>query len=403
MNLLKPGSVLVPNFQHRLFLGIATFVGIVLLVGWVAVNEPARMQVFTQQYQGRSIENGALTFLTACSRCHGVDGKGLQGVAPALNNPMLFLKDNPLTVAQKQVTDLQGQQQTLQSQIDTYNQNVQKLAADNDKLKTVTPGSDAEKSLKAEIASLTSQTQNFDQAGLQKQIDALKAQITTAQANVTTLQGQGWENRDTRLTEVKWGGSLQDYIISTVTSGRPTSAAYWPNPMPAWGQIAGGPLRPDEVQDVAAYIMNFHDSAVKMSPKDVNQQFILPTAGGTAAAGGAAAGTPVGDVDPMKVDVSGGDAKAGEQKYTQFACAGCHMLGTVGPITKGTYTRIVNERLKDPANAGKTPEQFIAESILKPNAYVAPGYQPGLMPQDFSKKLTLQDLKDLVAFLQTQK
>ncbi len=397
MNLLKPGAVLVPNFQHRLFLGIATFVGMLLLVGWVAVNEPARMQVFTQQYQGRSIENGAAIFLNNCATCHGVDGKGVAQTAPALNNPMLFLKDNPLVAAQKQLSDLQDKQKSIQAQFDAYAGNVQKLAADKQLLQGVVAGSDEEKRLKAEIDTLTAQN---------KAVSDLKAQLAQAQQDLDKIKTQGWEDgRDTRLNEVKWAGSLQDYLVSTITSGRPTSASYWPRPMPAWGQIAGGPMRPDEVRDVAQYILNFHDTAVKLTPKDVNQQFVLPSAGGapSANAGGAAGGQPVGSVDPLKVDVSGGDAKAGEQKYTQFACAGCHMQGTVGPATKGTYTRIQNDRLKNPANAGKTPEQYIAESILNPNAFVAPNFAAGVMPQDFSKKLTLQDLKDLVAYLQTQK
>src|SRR5436305_5669741 len=134
MNLLKPGGVLVPNFQQRLLLGIATFVGMLLLVGWVAVNEPARMDVFTQQYQGRSIENGAATFLNNCSPCHGVDGKGTKGIAPALNNPMLFLKDNPLTVASTQLSDLQTKLATAQATLTNYNKQTQDLKDATDKL-----------------------------------------------------------------------------------------------------------------------------------------------------------------------------------------------------------------------------------------------------------------------------
>src|SRR5689334_20406177 len=123
-DILKAGTTLVPNFQQRVLLGTATFVGTLLLVGWVTINEPARMQVFTDQYHGRSIENGAILFLNNCSTCHGVDGKGQTGVAPALNNPMLFLKDNPAIVASKNVDDLKSQQATLQATVDINGQNV---------------------------------------------------------------------------------------------------------------------------------------------------------------------------------------------------------------------------------------------------------------------------------------
>src|SRR5205823_4174356 len=162
VNILRAGSVLVPNFQHRVLLGTATFVGMLLLVGWIAVNEPARMDVFTQQYHGRSIENGALTFANNCATCHGIDAKGIPERAPALNNPMLFVTQNPAKVASAKLTDLTNQQNTLKSQIEAYPKNVQALADANQKLKSVTPGSQEEKDLKAQIDDLNSKTRNFD-------------------------------------------------------------------------------------------------------------------------------------------------------------------------------------------------------------------------------------------------
>ena len=71
--------------QNRILLGVTFFVGIMLLIGWITINEPGRMQVFTDQYHGRSIENGAAIFLNNCSTCHGVDGKGITGRAPGVS------------------------------------------------------------------------------------------------------------------------------------------------------------------------------------------------------------------------------------------------------------------------------------------------------------------------------
>src|SRR5690349_1547668 len=127
-DILKAGSTLVPNFQQRVLLGTATFVGTLLLVGWVAINEPARMDVFTQQYHGRSIENGAILFQNNCATCHGIDAKGQTGVAPALNNPMLFLKTNPAQDATTSLNDLTDQQTAAKTGIDNYNDNVKALA-----------------------------------------------------------------------------------------------------------------------------------------------------------------------------------------------------------------------------------------------------------------------------------
>src|SRR5579859_7714693 len=92
--------------QNRIILGVSFFVGILLLIGWIAINEPGRMDAFTTQYQGRSIENGAAIFLSTCAACHGVDGKGIKDKAPALDNPMLFLKTNPAIDKQSQAADL---------------------------------------------------------------------------------------------------------------------------------------------------------------------------------------------------------------------------------------------------------------------------------------------------------
>lgn len=76
--------------EQRQLVGTLGFFAIFLIVGWVGVNEGQRMQTFTAQYDGRSIERGAVLFNGNCSACHGVDGKGLEGVAPALNAPDLF-------------------------------------------------------------------------------------------------------------------------------------------------------------------------------------------------------------------------------------------------------------------------------------------------------------------------
>lgn len=42
---------------------------------------------------------------------------------------------------------------------------------------------------------------------------------------------------------------------------------------------------------------------------------------------------------------------------------------------------------------------FIRESIVKPNAYISPGYPRGVMPQTFGKSLTKPQIDDLVAFM----
>ncbi|MHB8625347.1 MAG: c-type cytochrome [Aggregatilineales bacterium] len=401
--------------QNRILIGVTFFVGILLLIGWIAINEPGRMDVFTAQYSGRSIENGAAIFLNNCSTCHGVDGKGTAGKAPALDNPMLFLKTNPAQDKQTQITDLTKKVSDAQVQVKTITDEQAQLAqlkqvldADTDPNQKQTDQTAYDK-LSAQVTR--------DQANLvtfQKNASDLQTQLDRANADLAALIQQGWDPaRNPRLQEVGWGGTLKDYLADAVSAGRPLSGLYWPAhlAMPSWGQAYGGPLRPDQVDDVVAYVLNFQDQALKLTPKDVNEQFARPGAGG---AGGATA-TPTGPTvfsqfpksADQKVDnlgdLKGGNADNGSQLYQSLACAGCHLAGITGPITKGTYIRVVTQRLKDPQYTDlKTAEAYLAQSILYPNAYIVPSFQPNIMPQDFGSRITLQQLKDLIAYLETQ-
>lgn len=410
------GGVLVTNFQTRVLLGLSFFAGIVLLVGWVAINEPARMQVFTAQHQGRSIEAGAAIFLNTCSTCHGVDGKGIKGRAPALNNPMLFLKTNPAKDAKDKLDALVKQQTDLQAQINDYDTNIQALADAQNKLKDPNLSADDKKKLDDLVTSLNAKTKGFDKAATQKQIDDLNPTIDQATADLKNLQNQGWdETRDVRLSEVKWGGSLHDYIASTVTSGRPVSGLYWPQAMPNWGQVSGGPLRDDEIQDVTAYILNFEATAVKLTPNDVKEQFKSPTAAPTvklcqvpAGTTGAAATPPTPVTDKFDVGkaetdglLKGGDSQRGSDLYSGLGCAGCHN-GTTAPNVEGTFTRVQNVRIKTDQYAGKSPEFYIASSIVRPGEYIVPNF-PNIMPPTFGSQLCVTDIRDIIAFLSTKK
>lgn len=86
----KTPFMLFPTVESRVIAGILSFTGIVILLAWVAINENSRMEEFTDRFEGRSIETGAILFENNCSECHGQLGLGLAGVAPALNSPYLF-------------------------------------------------------------------------------------------------------------------------------------------------------------------------------------------------------------------------------------------------------------------------------------------------------------------------
>jgi mono/diheme cytochrome c family protein len=89
-----------------------------------------------------------------------------------------------------------------------------------------------------------------------------------------------------------------------------------------------------------------------------------------------------------------GDPAAGKQIFTATAqppCASCHTLKEAGAT--GTVGPNLDEVLK-----GKDAN-FIHESIVSPNAQIAPGFQPGIMPETYSQQLNDKQIADLVAFL----
>jgi mono/diheme cytochrome c family protein len=74
-------------------------------------------------------------------------------------------------------------------------------------------------------------------------------------------------------------------------------------------------------------------------------------------------------------------------------CGGCHALAAAG--TTGTTGPDLDQALK-----GMSPQQ-ISQSITDPNAVIAPGYSPNVMPQNFGQTLTPPQLQQLVRYLQT--
>jgi len=89
-----------------------------------------------------------------------------------------------------------------------------------------------------------------------------------------------------------------------------------------------------------------------------------------------------------------GDPAAGKEIFTttaQPSCSTCHTLKEAGA------TQTIGPNL-DEVLKGKDAA-FIHESIVDPNAEVATGYQPGIMPQTYGEQLDEKPLADLVAFL----
>ena len=84
-----------------------------------------------------------------------------------------------------------------------------------------------------------------------------------------------------------------------------------------------------------------------------------------------------------------------------LGCAGCHENEAIAPLTAGAWTRINDIRLKLPQFAEYSHRQFLVESIVRPLDYITPDYAQ-VMPEFYGGQLTIQQLADLVAYLDSQ-
>lgn len=277
----------------QITLGILlTIVGL-LVVAWVGVNEPKRMEEATASWEARRIEYGAELFERNCTSCHGVDAQGTPGLAPPLNSRELL---------------------------------------------------------------------------------------------------------EQRAAEMGWPGDAFGYIVKTVEGGRLISSRpdqYVGNmpkgdmAMPPWGEQFGGPLTQFDIENIALFLLNFEE----FTPE---QQAMIEAAQQAEAGGEEAAGGGEASLEDRAIQI-----------MVNNGCGGCHtiqgvagMVGAVGPeLTK--IGSVAADRIADPNYAGEatTPEEYIHESIVNPNAYVVEGFPANVMPQNFSETLSEEDINTLVEYL----
>ena len=200
---------------------------------------------------------------------------------------------------------------------------------------------------------------------------------------------------DDRLADVAWSGTMEDYIVSTVSSGRMASTRPQLYPgegtpaMPSFHENYGGPLREDQVRSIATFILNWEETA---------QLGEVPTGPVEDAAG-----------TDIMVELPEGDVANGEALAVSIGCAACHIQAPTGPawLADSGQTGIgerAAERITDPDYTGnaQTAEQYLLESIVMSGVYIVPGYQE-LMPNNYGETLAKQDVADLIAYMLTLK
>ena len=87
-------------------------------------------------------------------------------------------------------------------------------------------------------------------------------------------------------------------------------------------------------------------------------------------------------------------ATTGEQIFTAAGCAGCHTFAKAG--SNANIGPSLDELAADAGSA--SPEEFVRQSLLDPDADVADGFQAGVMPS-FEGRLNDEQLQALVQYL----
>jgi mono/diheme cytochrome c family protein len=186
-----------------------------------------------------------------------------------------------------------------------------------------------------------------------------------------------------RIAELGWGGTLEDFIIATVSGGRPLSTrpGLYPGKgegyaMPAWAEQFGGPFRPDQIRDLAKFILNWEAEATGQAM--VARSPLVPP-----------------EEDPLL---------AGRIVFNALGCPACHTIegvsvGPVGPELTNIAT-VAATRVD-----GMTAEEYIRESIVDPAAFISPDCptgpcaDPTIMPLNFADQVTEEQLANLVMYL----
>jgi mono/diheme cytochrome c family protein len=202
-----------------------------------------------------------------------------------------------------------------------------------------------------------------------------------------------------RLEDVGWAGSLSDYVELTVAAGRPSKTnAQWAQIMPTWGVTYGGPLREDQVKAVTAYVINWEADALAQTAEedpwqpflDVRKPVEQQTIGEPGEAPAEAAAAPSeGPRDP-------------EALFTSMTCIACHNLAAdQTPTSRGPVGPNFGNLNENAANrvAGLSAEEYIHQSIVEPNAYIADNYPSGIMPQTFAQQMSEEEINAMVTWL----
>lgn len=89
---------------------------------------------------------------------------------------------------------------------------------------------------------------------------------------------------------------------------------------------------------------------------------------------------------------------AAKALFVSSGCGACHTFKPAG--TNGKVGPDLDTAPEADAKKAKMPlAAFVKQSIVDPNAYIAPGFSKGIMPSNFSSTLGTAKIDALVAFI----
>ena len=180
-----------------------------------------------------------------------------------------------------------------------------------------------------------------------------------------------------------------DLVYKTIQRGRPGT------PMPAWGQTDGGTLNQEQVYELAALVTHGTRNIDGETAWDHVREIVHENV-----AHGAPTAIPpevaaLANVPP--------ELKAGAEIFSRNGCAACHATQGDARLVGPSLARISETGAT--RKPGTSAEDYIAESIRNPNAFIVPGFPgpPSPMPPFGPQQISDDDLRQLIAYLMSLK
>jgi len=93
----------------------------------------------------------------------------------------------------------------------------------------------------------------------------------------------------------------------------------------------------------------------------------------------------------------GDEEQSGEAVFASAGCGGCHAFAPAG--SDGAVGPKLDDLAAAAEAAGQPLDEFVRQSIVEPDAVVAEGFQPGVMPGSYGDSLESAEIDALVGYL----